>query len=367
MTTRPLILVVALALTGCFPVRRSKLTSVAPEIRPPISYFLDQSYVSRPAKPPRLLYEGQPSANIVLSQSLERAGTNVRHDTLGAWYPAHAIIVTPKFVIRQMGDSSAAVPPPSFMPKLTLQGFLIRKEIRPRGPTINEPVEFERFNLNPRNWIRAHLVMGEFIFGHHSNGQAGCFYANQVLVLRDGSQNDYDCLWSNADSSDRAINYSLGSFSTWFMRFGLGYVLMWGLSSDSASTPPHRLGALASFQYHVPAMTEDPQKPLYGDQRFRIEAEYSHRFNAQSSVRLLGPVNARLAVTGDWALNAGPGIPNAQRSIELAATLERMYGFGAFVRRYSGQDYYNINFTKSLHVTQVGVTIRYERPHAFAR
>ena len=172
MKARAVAAAAMVTMVACHPVRRSALTSVAPEIRPPISYFLDQSYVSRPRRPPRLLYEGQPSANIVLSQSLERAGTNVRHDTLGAWYPGHAVIVTPKFIVRQMGDSSAAVPPPSFMPKLTLQGFLIRKEMRPRAPTIDDPVEVERFNLNPRNWSRVHMMMGDLVFGHHSNGQA---------------------------------------------------------------------------------------------------------------------------------------------------------------------------------------------------
>ena len=141
---------------------------------------------------------------------------------------------------------------------------------------------------------------------------------------------------------------------------------MMGVFQGDDAIPAHRAGLLVSLQYHLPFMTEDPQKPLYGDTRLRVVAEYAWRFRP-SPIPSLREMILRVAGAADWALNAGSGIPNAQRSAEASLTSERFFGSGLFVRRYSGQDYYNINFTKRLNVTQVGVAIRYERPQQFVR
>jgi hypothetical protein len=312
----------------------------------PHAHFLDQSYIFIPNRPAGLLYEGQAAANIVFTQTLARAGTDVRMDAGRSpnWHWAHMLTMTPRFVIRQLEDSSAAVRTPSFMPKATYQLFRMKKATR------------DTASPNVNRWKHVDLQLADFVFGHYSNGQAGCFFERQRFV-----PGGAECVWLGNDSTNRAINYSDGSFSTWYLRAGLGAERLWGFGGDGAPANSH-IGGLLSLQYQLPFLTEDDQRPLYGDWRVRAQAEYE-----KSLTRLAGGVQWRVGGLLEHALDAGPDIPRTDWSAETSLTFDRLYGIGAFVRRHGGQDYYNIAFTNRLEVWQVGVTIRLDRPDTFSR
>ena len=126
----------AMHVTAC---SRAFQSGPEPEIRPPYAHFLEQTYISHPNQPPRLLYEAQAAANVTVLQTLERAGSDVRHDTTNAkgrseWRYAHMGVITPNFVIRQLTDSSAAVRTPSFKRARRIRLRLVRVRLR-RSPT----------------------------------------------------------------------------------------------------------------------------------------------------------------------------------------------------------------------------------------
>jgi hypothetical protein len=260
-----LVALAAWGVTACGTLRSAAATaSTGPEIRAPQAHFLDQTSIAiAPKRPVPLIHETHAAANVVVVQTLERAGSQLRWDTTGAsgassWRWAHMGAITPAFVIRQLSDSSAAVSPPNFNPKGTWQLFRMRKAAPPGVST------------NVNRWKHVDVQLVDLVFAHWSNGQAGCFYANQRFVRVGG---EFECLWVENDSSNRTLNTGNGSFSTWYLRAGLGAERHWGFDAAQAASNRH-FGALVSLQYHLPFMTEPPQRPLFGDWRLRVDGEY---------------------------------------------------------------------------------------------
>ncbi len=334
----------AVAAGGC---RAAFKNGSEPEVIMPQAHFLEQNYVFYPSEPKGLLYEAQAAANIVIAQTIARAGSDVRNDMAAVpeWHYAHMAVFTPNFVIRQLQDSSAAVRTPSFNPKVTYQTFRLRKRADPgAGPNVNK-------------WKWVDLQMTDFVFAHYSNGQAGCFYEDERFT-RVGDR--IFCLRPQNDTGPRAINFSDGSFSTWYLRAGVGGERMWGFGGDDAPETSH-VAALISLQYNIPFLTEKPQRPLYGDWRVRGQAEY------EKLLPIPGGFVWRFAGAIEQSLDAGPSVPRTGWSVETALTSERAFGFGPFVRYYSGQDYYNIAFVNTLVAWQAGIMIKLDRRDIFRR
>ena len=336
--------VLVVAAGGC---RAAFKNGSEPEIIMPQAHFLEQNYVFIPTRPKGLIYEAQAAADIVLAQTIARAGSDVRNDVAASpeWHYAHMAVFTPNFVIRQMQDSSAAVRTPSFNPKATYQLFRLRKRADPGAGT----------NVNKWKWVD--LQMTDFVFAHYSNGQAGCFYTDETFTRVNGR---LYCLRAQNATGPRAINFSDGSFSTWYVRAGVGSERMWGFGGDDAPETSH-IAWLASVQYNIPFLTESPQRPLYGDWRVRAQAEY------EKLLPMPGSFVWRLAGAVEHSLDAGPSIPRTGWSAETALTSERAFGIGPFVRYYSGQDYYNIAFVNSISTWQAGVMIKLDRRDIFRR
>lgn len=321
---------------------------------PPLttSHFLDQSYIFLPESPPRLLYEAQLAPNIFLMQDLSRADSAVRRDTTPQWHQANSLAFTPMFVIRQLDDSSGAVRTPSFMPKVTYQRFWVKKSLK----DFSRLDPGDRSPTNPRSWSHVNMQTLDIVFSHYSNGQAGCFYENQRR--RSG---DFECEWIGQDSTVRRINTSDGSFSTWFARLGYGYERLW-VSGAAGAPVKSSMGGFGALSYLIPAMTEEPQRELYGSWRARalLEGKYHSRNQAFGGT-------SRVAMIIEHALDAGPGVPRNSWSAEASHAFTRAYGIGAFARYRAGQEYYNIGFTETLNVWQFGLTINQDRPDHFNR
>jgi hypothetical protein len=332
------------ALAGC--------RTVAPSLTDPpgtvYAHFLDQNYLFFPTKPPRLKYEAQLSTHITLGQNLREANIKLTRDTLSDRIIAGSLVATPAFVIRQLDDSSAAVRTPSFNPKGTFQYFWLHKVLKDGAFT-------SRQKRDPKNWKHIDGWMIDAVFAHYSNGQAGCFFQRQTMV-RVGS--DFECRWLGV--VDSAINESDGSFSTWYLRGGGGFERMW-VNPNNASLA-RRVGTMFTLQYHIPAMTEDPQEKLYGDIRARgiVELE-SHSLRD----KLEGAW--RFAAIGERAFRTGPNVPSHQWSVELARSFTRLYGLGAFARLRGGQDYYNIAFKNTLNLLQWGFFMDFDRPDRYTQ
>lgn len=337
----------AMSLSGC----RSLAGSLADPPGTVYAHFLDQSYIHKPHIPDRLKYEGLLNPHIALAQSIREANMAVARGEQPAWHKATSLVFTPAFVIRQLDDSSAAVRTPSFNPRAQFQVLWVRK-------TLNAGVS-GRQARNPANWKYVDAPVLDFTFAHYSNGQAGCFYQGQQF-RRPSADADFECVWPGAVPAAPMINQSDGSFSTWYVRGGGGYQRMW-VHPGRAGTPiTWRTGALLTYQFHLPFMTEDPQEPLFGDHRWRLQLEVEkHGFHH----RLAG--STRLSFTGERA-NAAVQFPRNRGIAELSHSFTRLYGLGLFVRAHGGQDYYNISFTNKLDLVQWGLFVDLDRPDRFA-
>jgi hypothetical protein len=332
------------------------------EIKPPYAHFLEQSYVMwpPPKRPERLKYEAQTAPNIVVAQTVETAAGLLRNDMqhtdgVSKWYGAQMAFITPNFIIRQLEDSSAAVRTPTFNPKGTYQWIGYRKAVRQiPDPNDSTKLIWEPDNVN--SWKHVDLRMLDVQFAHYSNGQAGCFYERQLFVK---VGDEYVCRWLGNDSTNRTINNSDGSFSTWYLRGGLGFERMWGIDSLEAQVVRHA-GVFLTAQWHIPAMTEEPQKPLYGDARIRGTLEL------EQFCKKCWRMNWQALYYWDTAVGAASGIPASHWVAETSLSWEPLFGLGVFLRRHEGQDYYNIAFTKTLNVWQGGLMFKLDRRDAFA-
>jgi hypothetical protein len=358
VSARRTLLVAACAaapLAGCSTVR----PSIRDGTTPTYSLFLDRNYAFLNHPDDGAMYEAQVAPNFALSQSTDRAFGRVYAER--RWHKATALTVTPLVRLRQLGDSSSPVRSPSFMPKLTAQWLWARRDRR------------AFFDSATQSFSPVQLVGIQAIAGHHSNGQAGCFYANRE---RDPRDFDRCILRPGADPDSRSLNEVDGDFSTHYLRVGGDWRRV---HVDATARERLAYGASASAEQHVPAGVvggglSDEQRTLYGSRRLAASGEVVWRDSAALAalpgwirpLRALGGA-ARLTAYGERALGVGDGVPASRWSVEAAHTFDRAFGLGLFVRRHQGQNYLNIAFTRRLDAWQFGATIDLERRAHFRR
>ena len=289
----------------------------------PLSLFVERSYVvwtpnriairGDPQSPVPLIFEAQIAPNLFVPQlHIGAVGDPSGELVISA-------VITPMIRLRMLSEKSSPVIPPSFMPKLTLQLVYLLSLAKPDGA------------------IRAALALGlNLILGHYSNGEAGCFYADQA-----GS--DPDC---TPQPGQLPLNERSGSFSTNYVRAelhgllgldidtgtGAAWILLGGLGADlNSSVGPGGIG--------------DDQRRVYGDGHLwaRVGAERSWRGHR---ARLSG------AISGPFGETPHQG---ATTTVELSMLPRWAGGFGAVVRWVHGQDDYNILFLESVNLWQFGL------------
>ncbi|MFB1480480.1 hypothetical protein [Corallococcus sp. RDP092CA] len=286
--------------------------------------FLDRTYLfvspSRihrqgdPESPLPLLFEGQFAPNLFLPQLRRGDFKEDGRETL------FSLVFTPNIRLRVLNTESNPILPPSYMPKLTLQAAHLRLLHGPdkRGP--------------PRS-----LALGlNVIVGHYSNGEDGCFFANQTGT-------DPNC---EPAGGTLPLNEITGSFSTNLLRFELHSQL--GFAVDPHRSSAWLVGANAFFELNSsigPGGMSPQQREVYGDghwglglvglrtlngHRFRLEGAFSRPFGETPHQR-------------------------ATLSVEAAANPRWASGFGVFARYVRGQDYYNILFLERISLWQFGL------------
>jgi hypothetical protein len=213
------------------------------------------------------------------------------------------VAITPKVVVRQYFRESYPVPPPSYMPRLTMYYW---------------GAPFAR---------RTHIDSARYAFlrlAHHSNGQTGPFY-----------------------DSTGAVNYRDGDFYTDYVEAGL----------VRRFTNPLYAGARQfTFQWHPNGWMGKPTRPIYG----RYRANFTSRFAfVPGRVRMADGADISVTYIGGSMLPDRRDIRSRTTiSASLYSDLAELGDFQPFVRYYTGQDYYNVQFDRNISTFMIGVVVK---------
>jgi hypothetical protein len=328
-------------------------SSFAPPLRAQSALFLDRSYVVRMDPDLGLMYEAQPAVPLYLHYGLRDLYSGLR-DADPSWSGGTMLVLVPEFRIRQLTDKEAPSSPvrtPSFMPKLTAQYVGAR---RIGGYVHASEAEYP---------LSAMIIGLAGTFGHYSNGQAGCFRANER------ANGGGDCVVDpNAAPGSDTLNTLDGSFSTWY------------LQAQAHIRFAHYTDSLPLFTFTIhggvdwhPAFLEPiggmdtSLAAVYGRLRPFGGAEVMRRsqWGCPSAFLLAwipcGNGRVRTSVSAEYLPTHPVGVSSVATTSELAWTFSRWAGFGPIIRLHTGQDYYNIAFGHELNVFQYGFTFDLER------
>ncbi|MBZ4400808.1 hypothetical protein OWM54_06880 [Myxococcus sp. MISCRS1] len=295
------------------------------EYNTPAPLFLDRSYIfgspnrirrqGDPDSPAPLLFEAQLAPNLFLPQ-LHTGRFRSEH---GEWFLT--AVLTPYIRLRMLNTDSSPVIPPSYVPKITLQVAHLR--VLPGSLAEDRP-------------MRGLALAANLTVGHYSNGQDGCFFANQ-----EGT--DPDCAPAQGELP---LNELTGSFSTNFVRGELHARVAFGVDPDLDSAWLVGGGSFLELNTAIGSggITED-QRRVYGKGNWGVSA-LGERIWHQHRFRLEGTVSAPFGET-----------PHRRATVSgaLAALPYWGAGFGVFTRYVYGQDSYNILFLERLSQWQFGL------------
>lgn len=290
---------------------------------PPVNLFLDHSFVAGspnpikingdPRSPVHLIFEAQIAPNFFLPQ---------KHIRFNADSPDELVlsaVVTPLIRLRMLQEDSSPVIPPSFMPKLTLQSIYLNY-----------------WNAGAAR-IRYSAIGLNIILGHYSNGQSGCFFANQTGT-------DPNCAPSQGQLP---LNEVSGSFSTNYYRGELHGQLAFKIGREKTST--WLVGGGGLFEVNSafgPGGISDDQRRVYGNGHYGFDVELERYW----------PGN-RGRGSFAWSVPSGERPHQTPTVVAEAAYLpDSLGGFGLFVRYVNGQDYFNILFLERVVLWEIGLS-----------
>ncbi|HET9449726.1 MAG TPA: hypothetical protein VFO83_02540, partial [Aggregicoccus sp.] len=184
---------------------------------------------------------------------------------------------------------------------------------------------------------RRALALGtHLVVGHYSNGQQGCFYANQSGV-------DPDC---TPAEGQLPLNELTGDFSTNFVRGEVHARLVLGL--DPTAESAWALGGSVGVELNSglgPGGITRQQRAVYGDGSYQLQLQgerHWHGHRAHAAVSLSQPFG---------------GLPGQGVTVtpELSLSPRWAAGFGLYARYVHGRDYYNILFLEPVRLWQFGL------------
>lgn len=208
-----------------------------------------------------------------------------------------AIVLTPKVVLRMFNERSTPVRSPSFMPRIA--AFLWFQP---------------KVSGNP-------AFYGSVTLSHHSNGQAGPFFAE-----------------------DGSINHVDGSFSTNYFEFA---------AYATGFAGPFLGWSSIALQWH-PGFNEDPElEGRYGLMRIHLAS------TLVADLPLHGQVNARVsAILDDFQRASNNEVVRALERFAISLSYSMTVpgiDLGIYLGYYAGHDYYNIWFDHLIHTAQIGI------------
>lgn len=186
------------------------------------------------------------------------------------------------------------------------------------------------------NSLSNNLIIPYISLGHHSNGQDG-----------------------NAINPDSSINHLTGSFAD---NYAIAGMMLLNPNSQRLN-PLSTVRLFASYNHVGPQILIS----LYGKYRFNAEIESVFFIDSPHKKGEINSRGGKSKITGLLQLEyiGGPLIENEDLfSKRLIASYSLFYQpaflgpFSIFTRFYYGQDYYNINFNRSLSVIQFGIAMK---------
>ncbi len=223
---------------------------------------------------------------------------------------AHAFVFIPRVDLRHGLGTSFPIRTPGFYPTVRFQ-FFHQSHLRP--------------NLR-RRWL------GELLVAHHSNGQDGCFYRDQI------DPSNARCRF--ADGKERVgapLNHVDGSFATNELGLRAGADFLLGAPESALSITS--LFGLVLFRPTQGGI--DPEiEALYGIGRVEAQLRVGKRVWSHSAAR--SEVGARLRIdarVGKRTIENPVGV-----LVDGFWSFETLRDWGPFVRAYWGGDYYNVRF-----------------------
>jgi hypothetical protein len=221
------------------------------------------------------------------------------------------VVFTPQMIIRMYDQYSHPVRTPSYMPRGTLF------------------YHFEDGKLANDQFVY-------FTLGHHSNGQDGNLFQSDSVTL-------------NKINGSFASNYLSG-----------GYEIL--TKTKGAFNPINTLRFTSTYYL----IKNETLRNMYGALRFFGDVESTYSFPKERSNIFKG-YKAKSKLIGvmhlGWiALDMIDAKPIDLKRLIFSYTLSYQPGFfndvAVFARFYYGQDYYNINFDRTLTNLQFGFSIR---------
>lgn len=185
------------------------------------------------------------------------------------------------------------------------------------------------------NSLSNNLIIPYISLGHHSNGQDG-----------------------NAINPDSSINHLTGSFAD---NYAIAGMMLLNPNSQRFN-PLSTVRLFASYNYVGPRILLS----LYGKYRFNAEIESVFFIDSPLKNGETNSIGGKSKITGLLQLEyiGGPLIENEDlfskrliASYSLFCQPAFLGPFSIFTRFYYGQDYYNINFNRSLSVIQFGIAM----------
>lgn len=297
--------------------------------------FLQGTYVFLTIPRDRIKFEADIQPNFVISQNF--TDQLVIDEVLegrnkGKFKRARSFVGTPRVRLREFDARSAPVRTPSYMPKGSYTEIFFRGERR------------------QNDTARVGLWALQTTVGHHSNGQDGCLFTSDDL------KGD-DCV-GTPDLT--RINKKDGSFSTNFVKVGGRYRREW--LKDVSTDEQKRQGLEEQMGTHEVTLSLDIQrhfhtdprlKPFYGTTRAEVSLGAATRFKKVCKSRV--GASATLFYVGEQP----PDVNSFAFQGEASCIFNDQGGWGAFVRFYGGQDYYNLGFAES--ITRVMVGAQFEQ------
>lgn len=257
-----------------------------------------------------------------------------------SWHWVNAFSVTPQVRLRMVFNSdttdnhSSPVRPPSFMPRFDYQAFFYKRPLK--GPTWAESWGSAAAGV----W----LVSPSVAIGHHSNGQEHCRFdpTGRTKDPNECAPWDGDLGKVNFRSGDFSTNYlierlhvawiDLDDYDFERRRYVAGLIL--------EQNPRNFLGGSG---------LNDQEYALYGPWRLGLHLEWSS--NEGWDARGMSSTGAgQWTVSGEAHkyLGVGNGVAGYRTSVEVRRTFDRLFGLGLFARFFSGQDYLNLLFVRTI-------------------
>ena len=243
-------------------------------------------------------------------------------DAPDSWHWSADIYGTALFRLRMLKVPGSPIPPPSFMPKVTVRALAAKQ-----------------FSLSLSQLFVFHFVP----YGHHSNGQSGC-----PLVGQERLPNSKEC--STLPNPDAApINVDTGDFSTNYFQLGFYSKTVW-ISRPGNVTAELATGLM--YERHVRRWRGGLSVELwdrYGIDRMRYLYEIVAR-----NVGFFDRIDTNVQIHKIY------GVTDNSWAFAWETVMYLRQDAGVYYRYYTGRDYYNINFETKVSRTEIGVTFGWD-------